>query len=223
MNGETDDGARRDENAEQTAAPPRGPNYMLLFLIMMLSIMIFPELRTALGLAMHAVLFPLIGFDYMYPLLTIMLAGLFMTLVNVVVRHFLTDWLAMAEMQHKFRYLGTLLREARLSGDEKKMERVIKMQRELAPEQMEHQNRMMRPMVATFLIVIAVFTWLWMFISNAPDPTVRLPWGAVVDMRDMFLIFPMWVVIYSLVSIPVMVLVQSGLKWMYFRRLLEED
>ncbi len=208
---------------EEGSPPARGPNYMLLFLIMMLSIMIFPELRTALGGAIHAVLFPIIGFDYKYPLLTIMLAGLFMTLVNVVVRHFLTDWLEMAEMQHKFRHLGALLREARLSGDEKKMERVIKMQRELAPEQMEHQNRMMRPMVATFLIVIAVFTWLWMFISNAPDPTARLPWGAVVDMRDMFLIFPMWVVIYSMVSIPVMILVQSGLKWMYFRKLLEEE
>ena len=64
---------------DSTAAAGYGNQMLLMMIVMFAMMFIFADqgIRTWLASALHVLLFPLIGFNGQYPLLTIILSGVF--------------------------------------------------------------------------------------------------------------------------------------------------
>ncbi len=195
--------------------------FMIFFLLMM--VLFIPGLRTALGVAAGFVLNPLFSFGGKYPIYTILASGFVLTLINVWARHHYTDWIKMARVQAKMKAFNKVYREAMMKQDMAKMEKLKKLQTQYMAESMESQSQMMKATTITFLIVIAIFSWLWIFMQGIASYTLMaVPWSFAVDMNQS-LIFPYWLWIYSAVTMPLAWVVQYIFKYFEFRKKLEEE
>ncbi len=195
--------------------------FMIFFLLMM--VLFIPGLRTALGVAAGFVLNPLFSFGGKYPIYTILASGFVLTLINVWARHHYTDWIKMARSQAKMKAFNKVYREAMMKQDMAKMEKLKKLQTQYMAESMEAQSQMMKATTITFLIVIAIFSWLWIFMQGIASYTIMaVPWNFAVDMNSS-LGFPYWLWIYSAVTMPLAWVVQYIFKYFEFRKKLEEE
>ena len=52
------------------------------------------------------------------------------------------------------------MREARMSRDTARIDKMQKLQMEMMPEQMAMQGAMMKPMMFTMIFIIGIFSWM---------------------------------------------------------------
>ncbi len=207
---------------QQSPAQNSSTMYFMLFFLFML-ILFIPGLRIALGVAAGIVLNPLFSFGGNYPIYTIIASGLVLTLINVWARHHYTDWIKMARVQAKMKAFNKVYREAMMKQDMSKMEKLKKLQTKYMAESMESQSQMMKATTITFLIVIAIFSWLWIFMQSIASYTLMaVPWSFTVDMNSS-LMFPYWLWVYSAVTMPLAWVVQYIFKYFEFREKLEKE
>ncbi len=186
---------------------------MMFMMLMMFMIMFDPNLRAMMGTVAGSIFYPIIGFEGKYPLLTIFCAGIFTAVMNTVIRHFFTDWLAMAEAQHVQRQLHAEMKKARTDNNTFKLKKLQEQQGEVMRMNTEVQTSQMKSMPLTMLIVIPVFAWLWNFLASIPVRTFSTPWAPSVSlMASSVCFFGNWIVLYSLLSLPMAQVLQRALK-----------
>ena len=88
------------------------------------------------------------------------LVGSSIMIVNTVFRSFFMDPLKQAHLAHRNKQIRKLMNEARINRDKARMDKIQKLQQRLMPEQMKLQNSMMKPMMFTFVFIIAIFSWM---------------------------------------------------------------
>ncbi len=217
MNGESQPLGEMQRNPQSST----GLYFFLFFLLLM--ILFIPEFRIGLGIAAGVVFNPLFSFGNNFPIYTIIATGIVLTLINTWARHHYTDWIQMAKIQQKMKAFNKVYREALMKRDESKIEKLKKIQMKYMSESMESQSRMMKATMITMFIVIAIFTWLWTFLQYQANYTyIAIPWSYKVDLNDMIVIFPAWLLIYSAITMPLAWIVQYIFKYFEFRKKLEE-
>ncbi|MDG6220467.1 MAG: EMC3/TMCO1 family protein [Candidatus Thermoplasmatota archaeon] len=208
--------------------PPKqdSGSFMLIFVFMLTFFIMFNEgMRMMLAGAVHTVFFPIIGFELSWPVLTILLAGVVMTLISMLIRHKFMDWIGMARNQVVMKAFNKEMREARLGGDKARLDKLMKQQKVIMQAQMSQQNNQMKPMVFSMIIIISIFTWVYMFLAMLENQTFSLPWAPNVSLMrggPVFQIMPVWIGVYSLVSIPLGQVLQKALKEYTFKKRLEK-
>ncbi|MCK4717911.1 MAG: DUF106 domain-containing protein [Thermoplasmata archaeon] len=206
--------------------PPKqdSSSFMLIFVFMLTFMIMFnQDLRMLLGVTVGAVLYPILGFGSRWPILTILFAGLVMTLVSVLIRHKFMDWVGMAKNQKVMGAFNKELREARLAGDQQRMDKLLKIQKVLMQDQMAQSSNQMKPMVFSMLIIISIFTWIYIFLDGLGNKTFSIPWASNIHLLrggPLWQIMPVWILIYSLVSIPLGQVIQKALKEYTFNKRL---
>ena len=216
--------------AEDTPAsrpPPPKPSFMrtLMFMMVFLTLFVlFDEgLRNAFGQAVGAVFNPLIGFGAAYPVLTILLAGSFTTVVSSLVRHVFTDWVKMTRFNKQMTALRKASMEALRRGNPGKVQKLREAQLNLQKEFMDVQFAPMKSMAFTFLFFIVFFSWLSTFVyvdvASAGHVQFAVPWSYAVDLRN-FYVLPAWILLYSLLAIPIGQIVSRLLRYLSFRKRL---
>ena len=144
-----------EQNSEEELQPPAiGGTFLTM--AFMLWIIINPELRDFMGETAGTVLEPRISFDYQYPVLTFLFAGITMISLTTIIRHFIIDWEKMAEIQSKMGAYNKEMGEARQNGNEAKMKKLFAMQPEIMMLQSEMMSNQMKPMAFTMLIAIPI-------------------------------------------------------------------
>ena len=190
---------------------------MGFFLLLMISMLIIfdPRIRTALGEAVGVIFFPIFGFNYKYPVLTIFLAGSIVITISAIIRHVTVDWLEMAKMQHMVSHFQKKYREAMKSQNKYMIKKMQKMQVDIMKMQSEVSSKQMRLMPITLLIFVPIFTWIWDFLMTTPHYYFDTPWHIHVSFFDNPVLFPNWILLYMLLSIPLTQVIQSilRLKW----------
>ena len=214
------------ENQAQAQQSSMGIYFFLFFLLLM--ILFIPSLRDGLGEAAGLLFDPLFSFGGIYPLYTILSTGIVLTLINVWARHHYTDWIEMAKVQGKMRAFNKFYREAYRDAITKnnpaRLEKLKKLQMKYTSDSMKVQSNTMKATSITLIIVIAIFTWLWWFMQNEATYTyIAVPWNPVVDMNSMFLIFPVWLWIYSAITMPLAWVVQYIFKYFEFSKKLRVE
>ena len=190
---------------------------MMMFLLMML-ILLDPNIRKAIGQTLDPTLTPLLGFDYRIPLITLVCAGLFSMFFTTIIRHFTTDWMELARIQKIQSTFNKEMREARLSNNAAKLKKLQEKQPEIMKMSLRLSTNQMRIMPITMIIVIPIFIWLWVFISALPVQTVSVPWASKVSLvKGDVCFFPNWIILYSLLSIPLSQVFQRVLKLYKYR------
>ena len=196
--------------------------YMMITLFMFL-ILFIPSLREALGIAAGIVLEPLFAFHYNYPLYTFLATGILVTLINTWARHHYTDWVSMARMQAKMKAFNKVYREAVRKQDTNQIEKLRKMQTKYMTENMQIQSNSMKATMFTMFIVIAIFTWLWVFLQTKTHYTlIAIPWSNVIELNRTQYLFPNWLLIYSAFTMPLSWVVTYIFKYMEFRKKIRE-
>jgi uncharacterized membrane protein (DUF106 family) len=188
-------------------------------------IMFNPQLRFTIGEYLGMVLNPLIGFGGQDPALTILFASVITGVSSGLIRHYMVDWMDMAQAQAKMKAFQAELKEARDNDNTYRVKKLTELQPKVMKEQTSMTGQQFKPMGFTMVIVIPMFGWLWTFLRNLGDPTIAAPWGGrtmLLESAPIVGFIPTWILIYSLFSIPIGQLVQKGLKAYEFSKKLED-
>lgn len=205
---------------------------LLLGVLVVLFMMFDPTLRALVAEYVGYALNPLFGRDKVPIFWTLFVVGSIMILANTIVRHFLTDWVAMARTQEVMRTFQTEFKEARKANNTYKLKRLTDMNAELMKMQADMSTGQLKPMILTMLIVLPIFGWLFHVVDPVPgacNTFLEVPWAATGswcadDGTDWVGFIPRWIAIYSLLSIPIGQVVQKALKlWEYRHVDLDDD
>ena len=185
---------------EELKPPAIGGTFLTM--MFMLWIIINPELRDFMGETAGTVLEPRITFDYQYPVLTFLFAGIIMISFTTIIRHFIIDWEKMAEIQTKMGAYNKEMGEARQSGNEAKMKKLFAMQPQIMVLQSEMMSNQMKPMAFTMIIAIPIIMWLRIFVNGLDLQVMSLPWEPNYSLDEDLWILPHWILVYSGLSLP---------------------
>jgi uncharacterized membrane protein (DUF106 family) len=207
-----------------TAQPPGAAlsRFVTIFMVMLAVVVLLDnDLRAALGTLVGYGLQPLIGFDYQYPVITLFLAGMVMTGLTVIVRHFFTNYVEQAENQKIVSAFNKELRQARLENNTFKMKKLMEQQQQIMQRSLKSSATQLKLMPVTMIIIVPIFAWIAVFMVNVPSAIVAVPWSYSVDLNA-YTVFPNWVLLYSVASLPFGQVLSRLLRWSDFRKRLRE-
>lgn len=194
---------------------------MLFFLGIM--VMFDNNLRQSFGSLAGAVLYPTLGFGAAYPVITILVAGSITTVISSVVRHVFTDWVKMQRFNKQMASIRKATMEALRKGNPGKVQKLRQAQLDLQKEGLDVQFAPMKSMAVTFLLFIVFFTWLANFVyldvAAAGHVEFAVPWAPSVNLGS-FYVLPAWILLYSLLALPIGQIVSRLLRFLSFRKRL---
>lgn len=201
---------------------PRGTMIgMLGVLVIMMVVMIW---RVEIGKALNHV-FKYIDFDGQYPVLTLVIAGVIMITLSTTVRSLLSDPIAQAKSQHIQSEFNNELRTARTENNLYKLKKLQELQPQMMQASMEQSTKMMKLMPVTMLFVIPIYAWIFYFVTYTMGGEtlplmINMPWGSANLMDNMLGFMPQWIVIYTLISLPLGQLENKVINYFLFKKRL---
>jgi uncharacterized membrane protein (DUF106 family) len=208
------------EDSEDEALPGMGSMMTPLLLLVLMSVLIInPSIRSGLAKGADSVLSPLIPFSDQWFVITVAVVGSSIMIVNTVFRSFFMDPLKQAHLAHRNKQIRKLMNEARMDRDKARLDKIQKLQQRLMPEQMKLQNSMMKPMMFTFVFIIAIFSWMAISVEAFRVDYVSLPWTPEWNLlEDKVLFFPAWIATYITTSAPLGRVIDRHIKLARYRR-----
>ncbi len=200
--------------------------FMMIFLFLLAIVAIFDQ-QMALGFGAIAglILYPVIGFGGHFPVVTILIAGALTTTVSSVLRDHYTDWVKMVRFQKVNGAWQRDYREAMRKGNKSKMDKLQKVRQGFMKDQMDIQLNSMKPLAWTFFLFIVLFAWLNVFVNQTllifGGQYFAVPWASNVYVDYVPFLFPSWILIYSLLAIPIGQILTRVLKYIRFKRKLD--
>jgi uncharacterized membrane protein (DUF106 family) len=118
------------------------------------------------------------------------------------------------------------LRKARMENNLYKIKKLTEMQQTMMAKSMESSMKMMKTMPLTMIIVMPIISWVWIFMDKVAEidvarVTATVPWAENVILTDS-LLFPVWILMYMLVTIPFSQVLNKAVKWFKFKKRLAE-
>ncbi len=209
------------ENMQQMQQPAMSNKTMIGMLLVFVIMFAVAQFRKQIGGALDFI-FQYIAFDGRYPVLTLVIAGVIMITVGSVIRGFLQDPIKMARNQQIQSDFNKEFRQARIENNLFKMKKLEEMQPQIMAMSMEQSTNQMKVMPVTMLFVIPVYAWVWYFLStgDVDDPgkyfctgndifdtwgyvRVQMPWTAIDLNGTLFFNFPVWIFVYTMISLPI--------------------
>ncbi len=229
--GSTGDVEETSETAPEPAPRPAfGKGSIQRFIMIffgMLAVFSFidPGLSQTFAAVAGAILYPIIGFGGRYPAITILLAGMLTTSISSILRHYHMDWVKMARNQKVMGAFRKENMEALRKGNQAKINKMKKVQQDLMRENSQVSLNSMKPMLYTFFLFIVLFVWLRVFVDQTLNGLgnmyIAVPWAPQVYLEYVPLWLPSWILLYSLLAIPIGQVITRVLKYVSFRRKLE--
>ena len=172
--------------------------------------------------------FQFIDFGGEYPVVTLMLMGSIMILLSSVIRTLMMDSLEQQKAQAFSSAFNKELRQARLDNNLYKVKKLMELQPVMMQKSMESSNQMMKSMPFTMLVVVPIFLWVRYFVnvtlSTEAMRTISIPWAMVewgtpaIDLTTNIWFLPAWILIYSLISIPLGQIITRLVRAYQFKR-----
>jgi len=200
--------------------------FLMIFFILLAVVAIFdPTMSQGFGAVAGFILFPVIGFGGRYPVLTLMIAGMMTTGISSILRDHYTDWIKMVRMQKTQAAWQKAQREAMRKGNKAEMQKLTKIREGFMRDQMDVQVNSMKPLAWTFFLFIVLFAWLNVFVNAELAVTggqfFAVPWAPNVYVNYVPFLLPSWVLMYSLLALPIGQILTRVLKYLRFRKKLE--
>jgi uncharacterized membrane protein (DUF106 family) len=204
-------------------AMPKGTMIgMFATLMIMMVVMMF---RDPIGQGLNYGL-QVIDFNGQWPVFTLIIAGLIMITLSTVIRSLMTDFVSQARNQKIQSEFNKEMRQARLENNLFKLKKLQEEQPKMMAKSMDTSMQMMKVMPITMVVVIPIYAWVYFFLGNTvPEEllTVAMPWGTVGNLRDDVLWFlPIWIVIYTMISLPIGQLENRIVRYFLLKKRLKE-
>ena len=202
---------------------PKGT--MMGMLVVLLIMMIVMQFREAIGKALNVV-FQYIDFGGEYPVLTLVISGVIMITISTVIRAYMSDPIGQAKNQHIQSEFSKEMRQARLENNLYKMKKLQEAQPKIMAASMNQQTTMMKTMPITMIVILPVYAWVWYFINDTMGGAdmsiwINMPWG-FADLNSTIWFMPVWIVIYTLISLPIGQLENKLVNYIFLKKRLEE-
>jgi uncharacterized membrane protein (DUF106 family) len=213
---------QQQQQAGQQPAPELcgGTTGFIMMMVMMIGIFIMfnPGLREAIATGLDVVFNPIFGFGGKYPALTLLFTSIFMVFCSTLIRHIMTDWIAIARAQKIMTAIQKEKSDAMLKGDTLRLKKIEELNPEMSRHQMVLMSSNFKPLVFTMIFFIIVFPWLWaVYIGRLDYPFLSLPgidkWNLLEGLCGGF---QSWILVYMVISFPIGFLIQNGLKFVSF-------
>jgi uncharacterized membrane protein (DUF106 family) len=207
----------------QESMPGMPKGTMMGMLIVLVVMMIIFSFRDPIGKALNVV-FQVIDFNGEYPVLTLVIAGLIMITFSTIIRGFITDPIEQARVQAEQSEFSSEMRQARLENNLYKMKKLQEQQTGMMAKNMKMSTDQMKIMPVTMIIIMPVYAWVYYFIGNTMDPSgiINMPWG-LLNINDMAMGFmPYWIVIYTMISLPIGQLENRFVRFYLLKKRLKE-
>jgi len=206
-----------------TQQKPFGLSQMLTIFMLILAVFILfdQNLRAGLGAALGFVLEPVVGFGGQYPVVSLFLTGMIMTSITIILRHFFTDYVEQVKSQKIVAAFNKELREARLDNNTYKIKKLTEMQQEIMQKSMKVSTQQLKLLPMSMIVIIPIFAWVSVFIGDLSSPLIAVPWSMNVNLNDSILL-PVWILLYSLISIPFGQILMRTLRYFEFKKRLQE-
>jgi len=193
----------------------QGSNLILLMVLIFMMLFIMPTFGPILGYYFGLVLEPVIGFNGLYPILTLFFAGLIVVFFSSSLTNFFTDWKKMGKAQEMSKAFQKEIQKARKEGNTKRVNKLMKMQPEIMKKQTEASGGMMKPMVFLIIFIWPIFMWLRLFLADLPHYYFTVPWANQVS----FFSWPFgfgqaWLWLYLVFSLVIGQILRNGLKYL---------
>ena len=215
-----------EAGAGQQAPMPDMSNMwrMMIIMILIFGLYFIDGGEHIIGKTLNIV-FQFIDFGGKYPVVTLMLMGSIMILLSSVIRTLMTDSLEQQKAQAFSSAFNKELRQARLDNNLYKVKKLMELQPVMMQKSMESSNQMMKSMPVTMLIVVPIFLWVRYFVDvtlrEAGMQIISVPWAMnAINLTDVYWFLPAWILIYSLVSIPLGQIITRVVRAFQFRRYL---
>ena len=214
--------SRLATTAGKPAAPASMSRFLTIFIFVLAIFVLFdPPLRDGLGTVVGYALYPLVGFGGQWPVVSLMLTGIVMTGLTIIVRHFFTDYISQAESQKITSAFNKELRQARLGNNTFKLKKLLEMQPQIMQRSLKQTSTQLKLLPVTMLIVVPIFAWVAVFMGQVNSSVIAVPWSFNVDLNALTL-FPNWILLYSLASIPFGQVLARALRYRDFKKRLVE-
>ena len=201
----------------KSAAAQGSSQLLLLMLLMFVMLFIFgdPSISNFLATSLNTVFYPLIGFNGEFPVLTLILAGVFVVFLSSFFQNLFTDWKKMGESQQITKAFQKEITKARKEGNTNKVNKLMKKQPEIMKRQTEASSGMMKPMFFLFIFIVPIFMWLRFFLGNLSYFYFTVPWATGVSLFDkpVGFLWQAWLWLYLVFSMVVGQVIRQGLKW----------
>lgn len=217
----------------QQQAPPMSNKTMIGMMLTLVIMMIVMSFRSQIGQALDVV-FRYIAFDGQYPVLTLVIAGLVMITVSTIIRSVMSDPIEMAKSQQIQSDFNKEFRQARIENNLFKMKKLQEQQPKMMAMSMEASTQQMKVMPITMLFIIPVYAWVWFFLQTGEGAIyfdteemialthVALPWGTVDLNTALMGFFPVWIIIYTMVSLPIGQIENRLIRFIFLKKHLAE-
>ena len=216
-------GGQSPENAPMPNM--KGMWTMLLVMMLVMVLYMIDGNDHIIGGALNVV-FQYLDFDGQYPVLTLMIVGAVMIILSSALRTILTDTIGQQKAQAYSSAFNKELRQARLDNNLYKVKKLMDMQPVMMQKSMESSNQMMKSMPFTMLIVVPIFLWVRYFVNVTLDAIpngtiISVPWAMnAINLMDTYWFLPAWILIYSLISIPLGQIITRVVRAYQFKRYL---
>ena len=199
---------------------------MMIIMILIFGLYFIDGSEHVIGKTLDYV-FQIIDFDGQYPVVTLMLMGSIMILLSSGIRTLMTDSLEQQKAQAFSSAFNKELRQARLDNNLYKVKKLMEMQPVMMQKSMESSNQMMKSMPVTMLIVVPIFLWVRYFVDvtlgNAGMQIISVPWAMnAINLTDVYWFLPAWILVYSLISIPLGQIIMRTVRAFQFKRYLNK-
>jgi uncharacterized membrane protein (DUF106 family) len=209
------------------AAPKSGSSTMLILMMLpiMLIVVMDSNVRTAMGGAVGGLFTPVFGFGGLFPVWTLFACSVVLVIFTTTVRHFFTNWVDQGKQKHLSSWVQAQYKEVRAKGNVTKLKKLNEYQSEMMKQSTDTMGSQMKTTLVTIVVAMAIFLWLGVFMySGTISNFISTPWAPTVDYLKpgpFIHVMPTWILLYSVLSIPLGQVLQSALKVFSFKRKLD--
>jgi uncharacterized membrane protein (DUF106 family) len=182
---------------------------LVIGFILFFGIMVIPNLRQGLGLAMEYILgwMPAILPFHIVLFILAAMTGLYASLIQ----KYTMDWDFMRTQQEKMRNLQREMKEAQLSGDQARQQKLQAEQMKMVSEQGKMMQMQFRPMLYIGIVSIPLFTWAYIYIGQN-HILINFPfWGRQAITSTVLGPVAYWYYWYFVCSLPVSQVIRKAL------------
>jgi len=224
--------------AMQKNTPPPMPmskNTMIGMFAVLIIMMVVMGYSTPIGRALNYGLWPL-GFSGDWPVLTLIIAGVIMISISTIIRTYMTDFVTQARNQKISSEFQKEMRQARLENNLYKLKKLQEEQPKITANAMASSTQMMKLMPITMIVIMPIYAWVYFFLANVAVPdamlttpsttfiSVFLPFftGPVNLLERIAGYLPIWIIIYTMISLPIGQLETRIVRYFLLKRRLRE-
>jgi len=218
------DGAPPPSDSRPPPPQFKASTFVLTFLFVLGILMLFDtSTRQGVATVFGYALLPVIGFGSHYVMLTMFLAALIEMALTALAYNWATDWVKTSRIQSWSAAFRKVQMEALRSGKKDRVAALKPHQAEITRLTSELSISQLKGMAVTWFLVIAIYTWVGLFIagSSLAAHTVNVG-GSTVNIATNFHIgpfpIPYWILLFSLYTFPLSYVLRRGLKHYSLRR-----